>query len=204
MAQGQLACHQATEGPPQQMALLRQDGCHLFSQPGQTVLHLTCQRTVAKAGQIHQMDAIARRQGRHNAMPDRAIHSPSVQQHQIGPLTKPLNRHAHLDSDPVHSVGVSMLKRLLAKASPILYRHADWQGNCLLCQQPCDVAPCCAAGAGRHYSRLTTPAACVQLLCRHCMKSACRSAVVASAGRRHGSGCRSSVTIAPYPMLIPG
>lgn len=34
-----------------------------------------------------------------------------------------------------------MLKRLLAKASPILGRHADWQGNCLLCQQPCDVDP---------------------------------------------------------------
>ncbi|QJT12448.1 hypothetical protein E5E97_05720 [Aeromonas sp. 2692-1] len=34
-----------------------------------------------------------------------------------------------------------MLKRLLAKASPILGRHADWQGNCLLCQQPCDIDP---------------------------------------------------------------
>ncbi|MGK8175377.1 ComF family protein [Aeromonas dhakensis] len=34
-----------------------------------------------------------------------------------------------------------MLKRLLAKASPILGSHADWQGSCLLCQQPCDVDP---------------------------------------------------------------
>lgn len=34
-----------------------------------------------------------------------------------------------------------MLKRLLAKASPILGNHADWQGHCLLCQQPCDEQP---------------------------------------------------------------
>ena len=34
-----------------------------------------------------------------------------------------------------------MLKRLLAKASPILGTRADWLGLCLLCRQPCDEAP---------------------------------------------------------------
>lgn len=34
-----------------------------------------------------------------------------------------------------------MLKRLLAKASPLLGSHADWQGSCLLCNQPCDNEP---------------------------------------------------------------
>lgn len=34
-----------------------------------------------------------------------------------------------------------MLKRLLAKASLLLGSHGDWQGSCLLCQQPCDNEP---------------------------------------------------------------
>ncbi|WP_323893328.1 ComF family protein [Aeromonas veronii] len=34
-----------------------------------------------------------------------------------------------------------MLKRLLAKASPLLGSHGDWQGSCLLCHQPCDNEP---------------------------------------------------------------
>ena len=34
-----------------------------------------------------------------------------------------------------------MLKRLLAKASPILGSRSDWLGLCLLCRQPCDDQP---------------------------------------------------------------
>ncbi|WP_041209717.1 ComF family protein [Aeromonas jandaei] len=34
-----------------------------------------------------------------------------------------------------------MLKRLLAKASPLFGSHADWLGSCLLCRQPCDDEP---------------------------------------------------------------
>ncbi|TNI60220.1 amidophosphoribosyltransferase [Aeromonas media] len=34
-----------------------------------------------------------------------------------------------------------MLKRLLAKASPILGSRSDWLGHCLLCRQPCDDQP---------------------------------------------------------------
>lgn len=34
-----------------------------------------------------------------------------------------------------------MLKRLLAKASPILGSRADWLGLCQLCRQPCDDHP---------------------------------------------------------------
>ncbi|MNP24759.1 DNA utilization protein GntX [compost metagenome] len=34
-----------------------------------------------------------------------------------------------------------MLKRLLAKASPILGTQSDWLGLCLLCRQPCDDQP---------------------------------------------------------------
>lgn len=34
-----------------------------------------------------------------------------------------------------------MLKRLLAKASPILGSRPDWLGLCLLCRQPCDDQP---------------------------------------------------------------
>jgi ComF family protein len=34
-----------------------------------------------------------------------------------------------------------MLKRLLAKASPILGTPVDWLGLCLLCRQPCDTDP---------------------------------------------------------------
>lgn len=34
-----------------------------------------------------------------------------------------------------------MLKRLLAKASPILGTQSDWLGLCLLCRQPCDDTP---------------------------------------------------------------
>ncbi|MFM4720756.1 ComF family protein [Aeromonas bivalvium] len=34
-----------------------------------------------------------------------------------------------------------MLKRLLAKASPMLGTSADWLGHCLLCRQPCTTEP---------------------------------------------------------------
>ncbi|MNP17683.1 hypothetical protein D3C76_1101210 [compost metagenome] len=98
MSQRQLARHQATEGPAEQMTTLRQDAGHLLCQPGQGIVASFDQGTVAEAGQIHQMHPIMVRQLLGYAVPDSTIHAPTMQQHQIRPLAKPLNRYAHLDS----------------------------------------------------------------------------------------------------------
>ncbi|MFB0586489.1 ComF family protein [Aeromonas salmonicida] len=97
-----------------------------------------------------------------------------------------------------------MLKRLLAKASPILGSHADWQGSCLLCQQACDSQPLlcswCRQALYQSYPRCTLCAAPLpeymgdkELICGRCQ-------------RRPPPWERLQVIgdyQAPYPMLIP-
>ena len=80
------------------MTLLWQHGGDLLRQPWQVIVDPLGQRAVAKAGQIHQMNPVMYRQLLGDAVPHCAVHTPSVQQHQIGSLTKLLYRYAHLDS----------------------------------------------------------------------------------------------------------
>ena len=96
--QGQLARHQTTEGPAEQMAFFRQDCGNLLRQPRQSVLTPLVQRAVAKPGQVHQVQPIVSRQLLGNTVPDSTIHAPAMQQHQVLTLAKPLNRYVHLDS----------------------------------------------------------------------------------------------------------
>ena len=93
-----------------------------------------------------------------------------------------------------------MLKRLLAKASPILGSQADWLGLCLLCRQPCDEQPllchwCQQALRQReHRCQLcAAPLPAEGILCGRCQ-------------RRPPPWQRLQVIgdyLPPYPMLIP-
>ncbi|EOD57109.1 ComF family protein [Aeromonas molluscorum] len=93
-----------------------------------------------------------------------------------------------------------MLKRLLAKASPILGTPADWLGLCLLCRQPCDHAPllchCCRVSLRQHVHRCQLCAAPLEgiwPICGRCQ-------------RRPPPWERLQVIgdyLPPYPWLIP-
>lgn len=97
-----------------------------------------------------------------------------------------------------------MLKRLLAKASPILGTQSDWLGLCLLCRQPCDDTPLlcswCRHAQRQHDRRCLMCAAPLpeqhresELLCGRCQ---CRPAPWE---RLQVIGDYQ----APYPQLIP-
>lgn len=93
-----------------------------------------------------------------------------------------------------------MLKRLLAKASPILGSRADWLGLCLLCRQPCDERPLlcdwCRQALQQREPRCRLCAAPLPgegILCGRCQ-------------RRPPPWQRLQVIgdyLPPYPMLIP-
>ncbi|MNG97666.1 DNA utilization protein GntX [compost metagenome] len=93
-----------------------------------------------------------------------------------------------------------MLKRLLAKASPILGSRADWLGLCLLCRQPCDDKPLlcdwCQRALRQQEPRCqlcAAPLPAEGILCGRCQ-------------RRPPPWQRLQVIgdyLPPYPLLIP-
>ncbi|MBL0446072.1 ComF family protein [Aeromonas veronii] len=97
-----------------------------------------------------------------------------------------------------------MLKRLLAKASPLLASHGDWQGSCLLCHQPCDNEPllCSWCRQALHQSQPRCHL-CAAPLADYIEES---TPVCGRCQRRPPPWERLQVIgdyLAPYPMLIP-